>query len=290
MATNEKKGKAPATAVAVAPNTAVATTGDTPDFAADAGAGMEGAGQEAFAIPFLQVLQKGSPTVDEALPTHVEGHKAGMLYENVTGRVFDGKKGVTIVPCSYRREFLRWASKNGGGGGGFKGACTPEQVAELRANGTVVDLDGKLLVKAEDGSVDEKKCDVLKDTRAHYVLIVDEETGAWQEALLSLSSTQIKKSKMLMSALAAVKVKNSAGQMFTPPTFANFVRVTTLGESNDKGTWHGVKFELAGHVNRTELYAAAKAFHANVAKGAVDVKYADPDEHGAPAAPNPEGF
>ena len=63
--------------------------------------------------------------------------------------------------------------------------------------------------------------------------------------------------------------------MYTPPTFANYVRVTTVGESNDKGTWFGVKFELAGQVDRAEVYGAAKAFHANIAKGGVQVKYED---------------
>lgn len=253
-------------------NTAVALAGV--DFAADAGAGMEGASQESFAIPFLSVLQKGSPQVDEASGAAVEGAKAGMLYENVTGRLFSGKDGVIVVPCAYRREFLRWGSRSAGGG--FKGSFTPEVAAEMRLKGQIVDLDGRLYAPMPDGSVNPEKSDRFNDTRNHYVLIVDATTGAWTEALLSLTSTQIKKSKMLMSALASVKLKNGAGQMYTPPTFANFVRVNTVGESNDKGTWFGVKFELLGQVDRAEIYAAAKAFHANIAKGSVEVKYEDP--------------
>ena len=243
------------------------------DFAADAGAGMEGAGQESFAIPFLSVLQKGSPQVDEASGAALEGARAGMLFENVTGRLFSGKDGVIIVPCSYRREFLRWGSR--ANGGGFKGAHTPESIAELRNKGQVVELDGRLYAPEPDGSVSPDKSDRFNDTRNHYVLIMDMETGAWTEALLSLTSTQIKKSKMLMSALASVKLKNNANQLYTPPTFANLVRVTTVGESNDKGTWFGVKFELAGQVDRPEVYAAAKAFHTNIGKGGVQVKYED---------------
>jgi hypothetical protein len=241
------------------------------DFAADAGAGMEGAGQDSFAIPFLSVLQKGSPQVDEASGAAVEGAKAGMLFENVTGRMFSGKEGVLVVPCSYRREFLRWGSRDNGGG--FKGAYTPEAIAEMRAKGQVVEVEGRLYAPEPDGGVNPNRSDRFNDTRNHYVLIIDQTTGAWTEALLSLSSTQIKKSKMLMSALASVKLKNGAGQLYTPPTFANYVRLTTAGESNDKGTWFGVRFELAGTVDRAEVYAAAKAFHTNIAKGGVQVKY-----------------
>jgi hypothetical protein len=260
-------------AVAVAQETSTALALPPMDFAADAGQGMEGAGQDSFAIPFLSVLQKGSPQVDEASGSAIEGARSGMLFENVTGRMFPGKDGVLIVPCAYRREFLRWGARSNGGG--FKGASTPEAVADARAKGQIVELNGRLYAPEPDGSVNPEKSDRFNDTRNHYVLILDEATGGWTEALLSLTSTQIKKSKMLMSALAAVKLKNGAGQMFTPPTFANCVRVTTVPESNDKGTWFGVKFELAGQVTRNEVYAAAKVFHANLAKGAVNVRYED---------------
>ena len=270
--TTEKETTLPATAA----NTAVATM-DASMFAEDAGAGMEGATAESFAIPFLSVLQKGSPQVDEASGVAIEGAKAGMLFENVTGKVFDGKVGVTIIPCAYRRVFLRWAPK-GSDGAGFKGELAPETVAEMRARGEISELDGKLYVPLPDGTVSDKKCDRISDTRNHYVLLVDAATGAWKEALVSLTSTQIKKSKMLMSALASVKVQGASG-MFTPPTFANVVRVLTTPESNDKGTWFGLKFELAGQVNRPELYAAAKAFHASVAKGTVIAKYEQTGEH-----------
>jgi hypothetical protein len=264
------------------PRAALATLAEDA-FAADAGAGMEGATSESFAIPFLGVLQKGSPQVDEADGAFVEGAKAGLFFENVTGRLYDGKTGVLLVPCAYRRTFLRWGAR-GEPGAGFKGEIAPEEVAQMRAEGKIVDLDGRLFVPLPDGTVNDKKCDSVRDTRNHYVLLIDEQTGAWTQALVSLVSTQIKKSKMLMSALASVKLVGAAGT-YTPPTFANLVRCHSVPESNDKGTWHGVKFELAGRVDRTEVYAAAKAFHASVAKGVVEAKYED-----APSAPADDRF
>jgi hypothetical protein len=255
--------------VTIAGNNPVALSDDM--FAADAGSGMEGATSESFAIPFLSVLQKGSPQVDEASGVAIDGAKAGMLWDNVAGRMFDGKEGVVIIPCAYRRVFLRWAPK-GTQGSGFKGELSADQVAGMRAAGQIADLDGRLYVPLPDGTVHEKRCDRISDTRNHYVLLVDAASGAWVQALLSLTSTQIKKSKMLMSALASVKLNGAAG-MYTPPTFANLVRLTTVPESNDKGTWFGTKFELAGRVDRSELYAAAKAFHASVSAGSIEVKY-----------------
>jgi hypothetical protein len=258
-----------------------ADAADTALFQADSGRGMEGTDADSFAIPFLTALQKGSPQVDETVnggADLVEGAKAGMLYESVSKKIVDGKKGVLIVPCAFRRVFLRWGPR-GGDGAGFKGELSPERVAELRANGKgaekIVDLDGKLYFpNPETGEINPKKNDRVADTRNHYVLIVDEETGDTKQALMSLTSTQIKKSKALMALLAEVRLKGGDGKSFTPPTYANLIRVTTTAESNDQGSWYGVKFEREGTVSAS-IYAAAKAFHGSVLKGHVEVKYED---------------
>jgi len=79
--------------------------------------------------------------------------------------------------------------------------------------------------------------------------------------------------------------------MVTPPTFANYVRATTTPESNDDGTWFGVRFEAAGLVDRPEVYAAAKAFYANVAKGSVETRYEEESTvESSGAAPKGGGF
>lgn len=282
--TNSKPTATDTPPAVVEPRAKGALTAEAPNlsFEADGGQGMEGATAESFAIPFLVVLQSNSPQVDEASGRAIEGARAGMLYENVTGTLISGKPGdgAVIVPCAYRRVFLRWGPRSGEGAG-FKGEYTPEAVASMRENGTVVEIDGRLYVPGADGEIPRARdgtilCDRLSDTRNHYVLLVDEASGGWQQALLSLTSTQIKKSKALMAALAAVKMRGSSG-LFTPPTFANRVKVTTLAESNDKGNWFGLRMELIGFVEQQELYAAAKSFRDSVVKGSVEVKYEEPE-------------
>src|SRR5690606_32458036 len=115
--------------------------------------------------PFLMTLQKGSPQVDEASGVAIEGAKAGMFFDNVTGQMYDGKAGVQIVPCAYRRVFIRWGSE--ASGEGFKGELEPETVAEMRARGEIKELDNRLYIPLEDGTVNEKRCDRLSDTRNH---------------------------------------------------------------------------------------------------------------------------
>jgi hypothetical protein len=280
-ATTAAPAPAASTELAERQTTAVAEA-STAMFAADAGQGMEGATAESFAIPFLSVLQSNSPQVDEASGQAIEGARAGMFFENVTGRLVSGKPdggGVRFVPCAYRRVFLRWGPRSGEGAG-FKGELLPEEVAALRARGEIVEVDGRLYFPDADGSIKRAKDgsvqnDRLSDTRNHYVLLLNDEDGSWQQALLSLTSTQIKKSKTLMAALASVKMQGPSG-MFTPPTFANVVRATTLPESNDKGNWFGIRMEIVARVDRAEVYAAAKAFRDSVVKGQIEVKYEEP--------------
>lgn len=241
-------------------------------FAADAGAGMEGATAESFAIPFLMVLQKGSPEVEEGSGAQVQGAKAGMLFENISRTLVDGKEGLVIIPCAYRRVFLHWSESKG-----FQGEILPEDVARRRQEGKIVEHKGKLYIPDATGKVDPDESDRISDTRNHYVLIIDRKTGGWRQALISLSSTQIKKSRALMTALASVKLDVN-GQMITPPTFANLVRVTTVPESNDKGSWMGWHFELEGMVQNADVYAAAKQFHKSVAAGQVEQRAAVPQQ------------
>ncbi len=259
------------------PSTELATKGaaalpaTTAMFAADAGAGMEGASVESFAIPFLNVLQKTSPQVDESSGAVIEGAKAGMFFENISGQLVDGKTGLTIIPCAYRRTFLHWSET------GFKGEMLPEDVAKQRAGGAIVEHKGRLYMpEKKGGEVDPDETDRIADARNHYVMIIDNKTGVWRQALISLGSTQIKKSRALMTALASVKM-DLGGKLITPATFANLVKVTTVPESNDKGTWFGWKFELNGFVASPDLYAAAKQFHKSVVEGQVKANYQDVD-------------
>lgn len=256
------------------------------DFSADVGSGMEDADADSYAIPFLRVLQKGSPQVDETQAEFREDAKAGMLMNTVTGELFDGKEGVIFLPCHYQRRFIHWGPR-GAEDGGYKGEVLPEKAAALRDDGEVVPVEGKLVFPRGD-STDPKKCDILADTRNHFGLMINEATGAASQVLLSLTSTQIKKSKQLMAALNGVRVK-SGGRLVTPPTWVNRIRVKTRAESNQHGSWFGVVLEPEGFINDQDLYELGREFHDAVAGGKVEVRYEEPDSADGPEDDS-EGF
>ena len=69
--------------VAVKGNTAVALA---MNFEGDAQSGFEQMDQDDFALPFLRILTNMSPEIGE-----VDGASPGMIYNSVTGELFDGK-------------------------------------------------------------------------------------------------------------------------------------------------------------------------------------------------------
>jgi len=261
----------------------------TINFAADAGMGMENTSQDSFAIPFLGVLQSNSPQCTQGEAKYMPDARPGMLINTVTNKLFDGSKGTLFIPCAYRRMFLEWGPRQGEGAG-FRGEHTAEAIAALRADKKIVEFEGRLYTPLADGSVNAKRCVRYADTRMHYGLLVDEDTAEFMGSLLSLTSTQIKKSKQIMSALTSVRVSTPNGRI-QPPTFANKVRIQTVPESNDQGNWFGVKLSIEGQISDPALYAAAKAFHDLVTKGNVTANYdatgdGEPSGDGAPR----EGF
>lgn len=227
------------------------------DFSADAGMGMEGADKSAFAIPFVSALQGLSPQLET-----VEGARPGLFINTITNELF---KEVLVVPCAYQRRFLRWAPREQGGG--YKGELNPIDVETGALDGLGVNEKGQPTLEG----------DQLKDTRNHFVL-VKSESGVWQPALISLTSTQIKKSKRWMSRIQGIEMRAANGTAFNPPSFSHVYKLTTKKEENSQGSWWGVEIDLVGPVGDLEVYQKAKAFHQSVVAGTVEVVHPTQDE------------
>lgn len=214
---------------------------------ADAGAGLENTDKDSFAVPFLMTIQKGSPQVDRTMPEYIKGAEAGDILLSSTNEVWK-EDGVQIVICGFERKFLKWAPRDDGGG--FKGSLTPGQFNAQLAAGEITEADGKLI--DADGNI-------VRDTRVHYIMVVRED-GTFTPAVLSMASTQVKKSKILMTQIQSYRQEGANGS-FNPPAFAHLFRATTVAESNDKGNWAGWKLVREEFVSNMELYKAAKHFH-----------------------------
>ena len=81
-------------------------TGSIALFGDDAAKGFENMTQEDMALPFVRILGQLSPQVTEGDGKYIEGAKPGMIYNTVTSELFDGKKGIKIIPCYYKNCLL----------------------------------------------------------------------------------------------------------------------------------------------------------------------------------------
>lgn len=221
--------------------------------AAPLGEGFEEADAESFAIPFFTILQANSPAVEEQT---IKGAKPGMIMNTVTNELFDK---ITVIPVAYQRRFIRWAPRNQGGG--FKGQFTVDQAKASEQNGDVVSHENRLWYPLPDGSVHEKKCDLLADTRVHFVLRVRED-GSTEPGLVSMASSNIKKSKGWMT-----RMQMRGGNMFD-----HAYTLGTKDESNEEGNWKGWSVDNAEDVNATEHVDAARSFRGAVVSGTAQVK------------------
>lgn len=252
------------TEVATANSTAV---GSVLDFASDAGMGLENVDSKSLAIPFLSVLQPLSPQCQDVKDGGVEGAKAGRFINTITNELFEA---VEVIPCAFKREFLRWAPNRGG----FRGSY-PAIDVDLNKVPGMSQHNGRILMDVIDGQPvfdgeGRPKFDFLNDTRNHFVL-AKSANGSWFPALISLSSTQIKKSKRWLSLISGIEMHKADGSSFTPPSFSHVYKLSSVKEENDKGKWHGVQVEIVGPVASAEVYAKAKQFSQDVTAGAVEV-------------------
>ena len=222
------------------------------DFSADFGSGFEDADSSSYAIPFLRMLQVTSGQCKKTDPGYVKGAEEGDFFNTVTEKLYKGDEGVIVIPCHYQHKYNLWAPDRGG----FRGSVTPAEYTSMRK------------IQGEKGELDENG-NSIQDTREHYVLIVEAD-GTTSPALLALSGTQMKKSKKWMTLMQGIRL---SGQ--TAPMFSQRYKLSAVGESNDKGSWAGIKIEHAGTVQNAEEYNSAKAFRDMVRSGAASAAPAD---------------
>jgi hypothetical protein len=95
--------------VQVKPNFSIASVGE--DLADK---GFEQMGAKDLALPFLKVLGQLSPQVTQGDPAFIPEARPGMIFNSVTQDLFDGQKGIEVVPCYYKLEYLEWPDRQEG--------------------------------------------------------------------------------------------------------------------------------------------------------------------------------
>jgi len=225
---------------------------------ADAGAGLGNVGHEDLALPFLKILGQLSPETNKRDGKYVEGAEAGMIYNTVTKELFDGDKGIQVLPCHYKLEYIEWKDRG-------TGIAAPVAIHPASS-----DILSQTARKEGDYKDRLPSGNYIEKTASHFVLVAGKNPST---ALIAMKSTQLKVSRMWNSMTNSIKMKNASGELFTPASFSHIYQLKTVQLSNDKGTWFGWDVTKVGPVQDEAMYKQAKAFSSSVSQGDVNVKH-----------------
>lgn len=220
-------------------------------------AGFEKVSTEDLGIPFLMIIQKGSPEFDKTHPAHankkVTGVGPGDIINTVTRRILYKSDGepLIFVPCGYERLYVEWKPRDSGGGF-VRQHVNPAILSECKRN--------------------EKNQDVLPNgnlvvTTAYFFGLAEVDDNH-EKCVIGMTSTQLKKSRMWLNLMMQLKVTTPDGRSFTPPMFSHKYALTTIPESNQNGSWFGWSIETAGMISNQLLLTTASEISKTIAKGA----------------------
>jgi len=227
-------------------------------FEDDAAKGLGAIGQEDLALPFLKILGQLSPEVNKRDGKYVEGAEPGMIYNSVSGELYDGVKGINVIPCFYKLEYIEWKDRGEG----------------LGAPVAIYDSSSDIMSKTKpDANYKDRlpNGNYIEKTASHFVIVAGDSPST---ALISMKSTQLKISRKWNSMMSGIKMKGANG-MFTPASFSHIYKLKTTQMSNDKGTWFGWEVSKVGPVTDKGLYDQAKGFSDSISKGAVKAKHGE---------------
>ena len=225
-------------------------------FEADADKGSQNMTQDDLALPFLKVLGQLSPEVNKVHSRYVKDAEPGMIINSVTNELYDGTKGIDILPVFYERKLIEWQDRGAGAGA---------PVAIHDANSDIMSQTTR------DKSYKDRlpNGNYIDNTANHYVVVLGDSP---QTALLSMKATQLKISRKWNSIMMGIKLHGKNG-LFTPPTYSHIYNLKTVQMSNDKGTWFGWDVSKVGPIEDKAVYDIAKSFAEKVGKGNVEVKH-----------------
>jgi len=159
-------------------------------FESDAGAGSQNMTQEDLALPFLKVLGQLSPEINKQNAKFINGAEPGMIVNSVTKELYDGKKGIDVIPVHYERHYVEWQDRGQSGNA---------PVAIHKADSDIVSTttrDKSWKDRLPNGNY-------LENTANHFVILLGKSPST---ALISMKATQLKISRKWNSIMMGLKL------------------------------------------------------------------------------------
>jgi len=214
-----------------------------------AGQGAENITARDAKLPILKILYANSPVLDESDGKFMESARQGDIYNEVTGSLYKGKNGIIVVPCLYINTFNEWKDRGD----------SPGRPIAIHTDPSVMQKTSR----ADDGKDRLESGNYIEDTGNHFVYILDKDGKPLESALITMKSTQKKKSKLWNSMIQSRRMKGKNG-FFCPPSWATAYKLITTKESNSQNSWYGWVVEFERFLDKptdSETLETTKSFY-----------------------------
>lgn len=184
-----------------------------------AGQGSETITAADLRFPFISILQTNSKPCQPGDGKYLDDARPGMIYNDLTKGLVSGKTGISVIPCYFTHDVKEWMPR---GTGGVKAAHPLSSLRNVKLFRTTD--SGRQIPITADGND-------LIETATHYILVVDRESGSAYEAILAMTSSQLKISKQWNSLILNLQIAGKKG-LFNPARFSQIYTLTTTPEKN----------------------------------------------------------
>ncbi|MEJ2248062.1 MAG: hypothetical protein P8Y70_00195 [Candidatus Lokiarchaeota archaeon] len=220
------------------------------DFLNDyAGDGLNEIKMDDLNIPFLRIIQKLSPQIDETSSDYIEHAKVGMFFNTITKKLYGME--INLVPFKYQKVWIEWKPNRGG----FVASHKPDSIP----------------VDQSDFSEWKYNNNIIQETLLFYVIIADHpEEGP---LVFALSSTGIKHGKTWNNLITNTRLPNGD----RAPIYASVWNIQSVLCSNEQGSWYQIGSKSAaikrvGFINKELFTTCVQPLRKEIANKTVDLK------------------
>ncbi len=213
----------------------------------------------------MRIIQALSKELQKNHAKYINEAEQGAFVNSATRKLYNGEKGFLAIPVSFGHRYMAWRPNNAGPA--YDMGDDPEQFNKATPNdkGKRLDSEGNELV----------------DSLQFFVVLIDEESGEWEMAVLNFSGSQARKARGWSTTIGNRMERNN-GKLVRPAIYFYSYKITTTPESNDQGSWYGFSIEEGPKVmdlaNGREVFTAAKELRERITAGEVKAAAEDPNE------------
>lgn len=191
------------------------------------GAGTDTIDKGVLGMPFIQIIQSGSPETNRTHAKHEEkkipGSQPGDIFFVPTRKVLT--QPLCVIPLAFHTLYTEWKPRNQGGG--------------IVGNQPLGVVTSRGYRKGAAGTPDQYK-EWLGDNELKLTVLTSVQflNGTeWVKGLISFNSTQLKPARLWQKHILNLRYPDMPDAQ--PPVFCAMWKLSTEPDSNDQGGWFG---------------------------------------------------